>query len=97
MVAAESAATVVILTFIPCWQWPDVPQAKKRIPGLVSLIVLLPPLNEFNEVLVSQLLSALSLLSSTTLCNPAVYLNSVLRITIITYFKVGKFDLLQHY
>lgn len=23
-----SAATVVILTFIPCSQWPDVPQAK---------------------------------------------------------------------
>lgn len=42
--------TVVILTFMPWSQWPNVPQAKYRVPGLSNLTTSFPLFLESNAV-----------------------------------------------
>lgn len=55
---AEDAfpATVVIFNFMPCPQWPAVPQAKYLVPGLFSFTTSFPLLMEFTALLMSQFL-----------------------------------------
>lgn len=49
-------STVVIFTFMPCPQWPKVPQAKYRVPALVNFTTSLPLFLESNAPPRSQLL-----------------------------------------
>lgn len=48
--------TVVIFTFIPPSQWPEVPQAKYLVPGLFSFTTSLRLLLESSALLMSQFL-----------------------------------------
>lgn len=44
VVAVEPAATTLMLTFMPPWQWPMVGHTKYIGPGLVRVMAVWPPL-----------------------------------------------------
>jgi hypothetical protein len=48
--------TVLIFTFMPWLQWPNVPQAKYLVPALFNLTTSLPLFKEFNALPRSQFL-----------------------------------------
>lgn len=48
--------TLLIFTFMPWLQWPNVPQAKYLVPALFNLTTLLPPFMESTALPRSQFL-----------------------------------------